>query len=636
MIPILFEFNTWVYQNNQGKLNHGIGDLVECTECSAMINEDGEFELELTYPMTGALFKELTIDRIVLARVPYSKRASEYQAFRIYGYEKNFDGTMTVKCQHVSYDMADIPVKSFDKVSQYGSMVPINQSLQAMKALMDNVPLGVTNPFNYTGTSINSTQSNSHLRSYVSGSPHTEDNTFKVEEPQSMRAILLDGDESIKGCWGGDLIYDNFVVSLYQTGGFDNGITLEYGIDITDLTLEEEISELTTGVLPYWKGEIPDPNAGANSSDTIEKTVYGSIRYASEYDNTLVFNRQKIAPLDLSEFFEEDSDAPTDMNKETNLINRLNAKALEWMAAEETGQPEFTVTIKYANFNSDGYSEYLGASFIPGILYFTRTGQVPPYTYTKTTDQTKQENKTYYTYTGNIKDIRLYDAVRILFPKMGIAVKAKVSSYKYDVLAEQCTEIEVTHGRNQSKWKGLEDASRLKRGLIPPSRIGNRSIQNNQIATGAVAGRAIATGGVTGGKIGKDAVDTDNVKDGAVKEEKVANNAITVYKIKDDAIESTKIKNGAVTGNKVLDQAIAYAKLDGTLQLFYSNTIACNTLVGNYLEAGTGLNAPYALVTSSILMRYLGSTLGFSPKALLYTDNNGNSAGMVVLGAYTD
>ena len=57
---------------------------------------------------------------------------------------------------------------------------------------------------------------------------------------------------------------------------------------------------------------------------------------------------------------------------------------------------------------------------------------------------------------------------------------AKFVSYRYDVLKERCIEVEVGNVKPSILFS-LEDASRLKRGLIPPARIQNNSITSEKL-----------------------------------------------------------------------------------------------------------------------------------------------------------
>ena len=128
----------------------------------------------------------------------------------------------------------------------------------------------------------------------VTGAPHTEDGTYSLKDPISARAMLLDGDESIKGLWGGDLIFDNFFIHLNKVGGLESGLTLRYGVDITDLSLEQDISEVPTHVYPYYKGQRQVTNQSTQQQEDEEYFLWGHVTAVPSYkpDNPEVYHRK--------------------------------------------------------------------------------------------------------------------------------------------------------------------------------------------------------------------------------------------------------------------------------------------------------------------------------------------------------
>ncbi len=389
MIPILFDTTETEFTS------HGIGDLIDCDECTTTQNDEGEYEMSFTYPVEAELFPELTINRCVLAKPnTYDKP----QIFQIYGYEKTLDGKIQINCQHISYNLSGIPTKPISKTSSVSTVMSQMKSNAVIACLFT-------------------------FETDVTDKPMTDDEMFSTDEPKSLRAILLDGDNSIRGSWNGDLVFDNYKVKFLKHGGEDRGIVLEYGVDITDLSIEENISEMITGVFPYYKdGNADNPTY-----------VYGDVQYAKG-----TFTKQTIASLNVSEYF---TSTPTKA--------QVEEKAREWMEAEKVGQPEITTTITYADLK---------------------------------------------------QDVHMYDAIKVRFPKMGIDITAKVTSYTFDVLNERCTEIEFSNAKHSSQWAGFEDASRLRRGIIPPERIGNGSVGGGKLAGGSVKGLHIVGGAVTSDK----------------------------------------------------------------------------------------------------------------------------------------
>lgn len=459
MIPILFDANAMDFNT------HGIGDLIDCLECKAAITDEGEYELTLKYPVESELFKQLTINRIVVAK------ANDYdplQAFRIYGYEKNLDGTVQVNCQHISYDLVNYPVKAFKK---YNSS-DITKLANAIAAIKANV-LSDLNPF---GTAQASLFTLTKEPSSWNPTAVNQDKKFVLDNPTSVRAAILDGDDSLKGTFGGDLCFDNYNITLKQVGGADRGVVIEYGVDLMDLEMEENISEMITGVLPYWKGKV---QGSADGSE--EEYVYGDVQYAS--GNHI---RQRIMALDLSSYFINQTSKPSKSS--------LNTKAVEWMTAEHAGEPEINLTLSYAALG---------------------------------------------------QEVHMYDAVKVHFARMDIDVTAKVSSYTYDVLNERCTEIEVSNAAHSSKWKGLEDASRLRKGLLPPSRIADGSIGGDKLGTGSVGGGALAGGAVDGWHLTDGAVTEDKIGDDQVSNGKVKPDLRTLFsQISTNASDISNIKTG--------------------------------------------------------------------------------------------
>lgn len=505
MIPILFPYNSTDFTN------HGIGDLVKCISATAAMSDTGERELEFTYPVDGDYFDEIKLNNIVLAKASHYE---DPQAFRIYKVEKVIKGTVRVFCEHISYDISWIPVRPFSGNSAANALTNMKNSA------------AVACPFTFI-TNV------------------TESGTVNFSDPVSMRAALLDGDSSIKGTYGGDLVFNNYQVSLLKTGGADRGVVIEYGIDLVDLTQEVNNTEMITGILPYY-----------HNSET-DSSILGAIQYASG-----TFERHRIECVDLSEHFP--NSVPT--------AAQLEAKAREWMVAEEIGEPEINLKVSYA---------WLG------------------------------------------QDVRLHDAVTVKFPKMGIDVKAKVTKYTYNVLAERPIEIEV--GKTKEAFLfSLDDASRLKRGLLPPERIQNGSLTSNKYADGSITtakyasssipSRAYGAASIPSSAYGNASIPTSAYGANSVNSDALGNEAVITSKLHEGSVLTSKLGENAVDTSKIKDAAVTYGKsaytatLDqvgtnkssiASIRSSFENTLFVNNLtisqptfaMGNYrvyVDSGTG------------------------------------------------
>ena len=89
---------------------NGLGALSDAITCEVTEERNGEFELEMEYPVTGIRYKELQLRRIIMAKPnPYS----DPQPFRIYAITKPINGIVTINAEHISYDMSGYPVSAF-------------------------------------------------------------------------------------------------------------------------------------------------------------------------------------------------------------------------------------------------------------------------------------------------------------------------------------------------------------------------------------------------------------------------------------------------------------------------------------------------------------------------------------------
>lgn len=246
----LFESTATSFQTN------GLGGLSEALKCEVVEERNGSFELEMEYHISGKRYSDLKLRRIIVAKPnPYS----DPQPFRIYDISKPINGLVTIKAEHISYDMSGYPVGPF--------------SVSDVKAAISNAQSNaiVSHPFK--------------LSTDMSASGE-----FTILKPVSMRSLLGGSSESILESYGsdGEYEFDGFNVILHQNRGANRGVTIRYGKNMTDLKQEENCSNVYTAVYPFWYsdewGMIELP----------EKTL----KTAGTYDYT------RILPLDLSNDWE--------------------------------------------------------------------------------------------------------------------------------------------------------------------------------------------------------------------------------------------------------------------------------------------------------------------------------------------
>ena len=286
MIPILYSPTTTSFTTG------GIGKLIDAGSCIVTEERNGSYELEMTYPITGHLYDEIKQRSIIFAK---PSPAQSEQPFRVYRITKPLNKVVTIYAAHISYDLSGIPVKNFT-----------SQSVQAALTALTTSSV-ISNPFTFWSDKTNS-------------------GVMEIKAPTPCRTIL----SNILDVYGGEYEFDKYTVKLHSLRGFDNGVSIKYGKNLTDLEQDENCSNVYTGVLPYWTG-----------NDT---TVSGSVVNApGTYDFT------RILPVDFTSDFEEQPSTA-----------QLNNAATKYISDNNIGIPEVNLTVSFVHLNQTEEYKNLG------------------------------------------------------------------------------------------------------------------------------------------------------------------------------------------------------------------------------------------------------------------------------------
>lgn len=280
MNPVLYESTEGTFETN------GLGVLSDTISCQVVEERNGIFEITLEYPLTGIHYQEIKQRRIIFVKPnPYE----DPQPFRIYRITKPLSGKITVYAQHISYDLSGVPVSPFSSSSVTG----------ALSGLKTNA--AVTNPFSFW-------------------TDKTSTGDFAVTAPTSTRTLLGGSDGSILDVFGGEYKFDRWTVRLYNNRGKNSGVSIRYGKNLMDLQQDENISNVVTGIYPYWlssEGELTElPEKIVNAPGT--------------YDFT------RISAIDFSGDFEE---APTE--------EQLRDRANDYISSNNVGVPTVSITVEF-------------------------------------------------------------------------------------------------------------------------------------------------------------------------------------------------------------------------------------------------------------------------------------------------
>ena len=289
MKPILFPSTATVFSTQ------GLGVLTDAISCTVTEERNGAFELTMQYPDTGVHFDEIT-DRCIIYAIPSPYRAP--QPFRIYRITRPMDGIIMVYAQHITYDLSGVPLNPFTAVN-----APDALSKLSLNAAVDN-------PFTFWTD-----------KSTVA--------SFAVSVPSSTRSVLGGSSGSILDVYGGEYEWDGFTVRLYGQRGYDNGVVISYGKNLTDIEQDRNISSVATGIYPYW----------TNTEGALVTCDPKIVNAPGTYDFT------RIVPVDFSGDFEEQ---PTP--------EQLQARAEQYVADNKIGIPKTSITASFVQLEQ--FSEY--------------------------------------------------------------------------------------------------------------------------------------------------------------------------------------------------------------------------------------------------------------------------------------
>lgn len=267
--------------------NNGLGALSDAISCTVTEERNGMYELEMQYPVSGSHYGEIA-NRAILFCKPDPYR--DPQPFRIYRILKPISGRVTVYAQHISYDLSGVTVSPFSAGSCAGA-------LDGLKA--NAVPADM--PFSFWTDK--STSGN-----------------FSVEAPSSLRSLLGGVEGSILDVYGGEYEFDRWTVKLWNRRGKDSGVTIRYGKNLTDLQQDENISNVATGIYPYWKG----------SDGTLVEVPGKVVNAPGTYDFT------RIIPVDFTTDFQEQ---PTS--------EQLQERAETYVESNNIGVPAVSLSVSF-------------------------------------------------------------------------------------------------------------------------------------------------------------------------------------------------------------------------------------------------------------------------------------------------
>lgn len=291
MIPILLDGTT------------RIGWLKDCLSCEVTEERNGVYELTLTYPASGSMARELTVERFIKAK---PNQTAENQLFKIYKVSKPISGIFTVNAEHVSYALSHYPISSVS--------LPSANPTQTINALL-------TNAANNLGSSHGFTVETSDIATNAA---------FSVSNV-SARAGLGGVEGSVLDTYGGEFEFDNYKIKLHKARGSDNGVIISYGKNLTDVKCDISSDSSYTAVYAYA--------ARDDISVSLTMPVTNSSGIAA-----------RVLMRDFSSEFGTDEELTS---------AALNEKVTEWLASNDINALTISMSVSFVDLSqSPEYSSY--------------------------------------------------------------------------------------------------------------------------------------------------------------------------------------------------------------------------------------------------------------------------------------
>lgn len=340
-----------IYNSTETNFKHnGLAILNNCIRCEVEEELNSFYGLELEYPIFDAKIGYLVEDNIIKAPTP-----TGLQLFRIYRKVKNMS-TITVYARHIFYDLVDNFIESYRTGNVDGNT--------ALKGILVNTQY----PNNFKAYSNISTIADAY---YVRKNP--------------IEILIGDNKNSFKNRWGGEVKRDNFSISILNSIGKDNGVTIAYGKNLLGIEEDLDMSEVVTRIMPTG---------------------------LDDKDNTVILSEKYI-------------DSP--------LINKYpKPKIKHFHFGDIKVDPEENITLNdvYKQLRDKVQELYkIQQIDIPNVNY-----KVDFVELSKT-----EEYKNYKV----LETVHLGDIVTVKHKKLGVDIKQKVIKYRWDSILGKYLEIEL-------------------------------------------------------------------------------------------------------------------------------------------------------------------------------------------------
>ena len=315
---------------------NGYGYLTDVLSVEVIEQLNGDYYLNLSYVLNGALSEFLVQDNIITCKVD----GGTYQPFRIKRVVKTFT-TIEVYAQHIFYDLLNNMILD---------TAPTNLTCQSFGTWL----LSKTN----------------FATDFTYYSDITDSASARYVRRNPIEAIMGDLENSMLNIFGGDLERDGFTIKQLSYRGNSNGIKLIIGKNIKDIKVTIDNSSVITRILPLGfdalmlpESYVDSPNINDYLTPRIAKVEFSNIKYDPESEEEGVFTNIEEAYTALrnaaEELFDSGIDEPT-----------INVK-IDWVELSKTEEYKNYQAIETLHLGDNVTANILGLNYSTRVTKIT-------------------------------------------------------------------------------------------------------------------------------------------------------------------------------------------------------------------------------------------------------------------------
>lgn len=226
--------------------------LHETSSAIAKEEINGDFYLTVRYPITDSgIYQLIKEDMLIKAPTPVLGP----QLFRIKKPVEN-DDSLDITAYHITDDVMQRSITPVSVVGQ-GCAMALSQMIQNAKT-----DLGT---FSFTSDIMDS-------------------RTFNTTETETLYTVLMDGKHSIVGTWEGELVRDNFALTIKRSRGADRGVVITTHKNLKSYQRTKNSQSVVTRIHAKSTFKVEGADEETTITVTVDSPLISNYPYINEKD----------------------------------------------------------------------------------------------------------------------------------------------------------------------------------------------------------------------------------------------------------------------------------------------------------------------------------------------------------------